>query len=333
MSWQHHARFVPGTNDKEMTFFDNHGVDTSQGKCRSSGTCSRGLRVAIDDNSSTPTVQILRQYLHPADLQSKNQGNLQLLAGSDNVFIGWGHSPCFTEHLPSGETVMDVQFAPWPDNVTPAPDNYRAYKMDWTATPWWDPAIAVQQNRQGDLNVYASWNGATEVREWVVRGNDGLVLARARRTGFETQLPAGPRAWTRRLWVEALDVNGTVLRASKVLDLDDEAVTIIMESEDTWEDGDAARPSFSSAWTLIFFGAGLVGLVLGIIYTVVWRRRRDYRYLEDDVTDTQSEVDIEDAYLDINELTVELGGAKEWERFGLRSSYGAPEYTVGVRSI
>lgn len=323
MSWQHHARFVPGTNEKEMTFFDNHGIDTSQGKCRTSGTCSRGLRVAIDDTSSTPTVQILRQYLHPADLQSKNQGSLQTLPESDNVLIGWGHSPSFTEHSASGETVMEVQFAPWPDSVTPAPDNYRAYKMDWKATPWWDPAIAVRQNVQGDLNVYASWNGATEVREWVVRGNDGSMIARARRTGFETQLPVGPRIWIQKLWVEALDGNGVVLRASNILDLENTDVVILKESEDGWADQTPETSASSSVGTLLFSGAGLVGLILGVVYTVVWRRRGAYRYLDDDMMDSDSDTDVEGAYLDLQDLKNEVD-AVEWDRFGLRSPYRSP---------
>lgn len=323
MSWQHHARFVPGTNEKEMTFFDNHGIVTSQGKCRSSGTCSRGLRVAIDDSAVTPTVQILNQYLHPADLQSKNQGSLQILPGSDNVFIGWGHSPSFTEHTATGEVVMDVQFAPWPDNVTPAPDNYRAYKMNWTATPWWDPAVAVQENLQGDLNVYASWNGATEVREWVVRRNDGSVLARARRTGFETQLPVGPRLWTRKLWVEALDVNGVVLRTSKILDLEDGDLRILKESDEGWADQTAGAPTSRSVRTLIFSGAGLVGLVLGVMYALVWRHRGDYRYLEDDVTDLDVDADMQGVYFDVNDLKRDMD-SREWDRFGLRSPYRSP---------
>lgn len=297
MSWQHHARFVPGTNETELTLFDNHGLDSSRGKCRSTGTCSRGLRLAL--TTTTPTVQLLQQYLHPASLRSKNQGSMQLLPASGNAFIGWGHSPAFSEHLATGETVLDVQFAPWPDNVTPAPDNYRAYKMDWAATPWWDPAVAVRANAQGDLNVYASWNGATEVREWVVRGNEGGVLARARRMGFETQLSVGPRVWVRRLWVEALDGDGVVLRASERLDLEDEDVEILMEGEefDGAVEQNVVTPASRNHGSWVFFGAGLVGL--GV--TVVWRRRRDYQHVpEDDMSDLDSDADVEDVYLDIN---------------------------------
>lgn len=47
MRWQHHARFVPGTNETQMTLFDNHVKVTSHGECNTQ--CSRGLHIAVDD--------------------------------------------------------------------------------------------------------------------------------------------------------------------------------------------------------------------------------------------------------------------------------------------
>ncbi|CAN8104185.1 unnamed protein product [Discula destructiva] len=330
MSWQHHARVVPGTNGRELTLFDNHGADYSHGKCRSSATCSRGLRIAIDARSSPPTVQVLRQYLHPSDLRAKNQGSLQLLAESDNVLVGWGHSPAFTEHAASGETVMDVQFAPWPVDDTPSPDNYRVYKMDWSAIPWWNPAIAVRENLQGDLDVFASWNGATEVREWVVRGNDGAVLSRAKRTGFETRLPIGSRAWIQQVWVEALNGNGTILRASEILDLGREDVTILKESEELESMYlPAGMKASASSHSWIFYGAGIVGVALGLVYAVVSRRRRDYDYVDSDLTDVDSDVDVEDVYLEMDGLKNSLI-PRGWERSGSRSPHrGLPLWPRG----
>ncbi|KAL4970492.1 ASST-domain-containing protein [Aspergillus stella-maris] len=264
MSWQHHARFVPGTNETEITFFDNHAKVTTHGECRNN--CSRGLHIAIDTTSTPPTAQILRQFTHPVHLQSQSQGSVQPLGlgnatsnpeldlDSDlntdteynlgNIFIGWGRCPSFTEHTPSGETVLDVQFSPWHSaDIPDALDNYRAYKMDWNATPWWDPVftLAEAEDRDGDsvLVVYISWNGATGVRRWVVRGSasapnmsreeddgesggdDGEILAVSPKMGFETRLaiPYGEEYTDMRyLWVEALDGHGNVLRASEVLD-------------------------------------------------------------------------------------------------------------------
>jgi hypothetical protein len=126
-------------------------------------------------------------------------------------------------------TVLDVQFSPWhSDDIPDALDNYRAYKMDWVATPWWDPAIAVRQGANGTLAVYASWNGGTEVASWAIRGanhSEGdnanrFVLATSQRTGFETRLKiAENEAHYRYLWAEALDAQGNILRSSEVVDL------------------------------------------------------------------------------------------------------------------
>jgi Arylsulfotransferase (ASST) len=302
MGWQHHARYIPNTNETEMTFFDNHVKITSHGKCRYD--CSRGLHIAINDAASPPTVQLLREFHHPSQLQAQSQGNVQVLSAEDgdigNVFIGWGRCPSFTEHSPSGETVMDVQFSPWHSFKIPdAVDNYRAYKMDWTATPWWDPAIALIETSETELDIYVSWNGATEVHEWVVRGTreddaDALALSRSPRSGFETKFTV-EREGLLYLWAEAVDVDGNVIRSTSVWSVAGN-ITVISESVDpvtyylpTVHDDDSSIQPMT--WVLL--GAGVVvlvalGTVVGIIF---WRRRRLYDALEDDDLDLDSDGD------------------------------------------
>lgn len=164
-AWQHHARFY-GDNENEITFFDNHALTTKQHCTRD---CSRGLHIRIDaaTDPAEPTAQILHEYLHPQSLQAQSQGSVQVLGGgSGNVFVGWGRCPSFTEHTADGEAVMDVQFSPWhTDKNSIALDNYRAYRMDWTAQPETDPDVMTQE-KDGVTTVYASWNGATEVKAW-----------------------------------------------------------------------------------------------------------------------------------------------------------------------
>lgn len=190
-AWQHHARFYHD-NEDEITFFDNHAL-TTQHQCKKD--CSRGVHVRLNLTTTTttfttgtgtgtdtdtdtdtlpatedeeqPTVQLLHEYLHPQSLQAQSQGSVQALEdGSGHVFVGWGRCPSFTEHTAEGEAVMDVQFSPWHSIEDPiALDNYRAYRMDWTATPARDPDV-MTQNDDGVVSVYASWNGATEVKAW-----------------------------------------------------------------------------------------------------------------------------------------------------------------------
>ncbi|OJK01946.1 hypothetical protein ASPACDRAFT_40763 [Aspergillus aculeatus ATCC 16872] len=303
MGWQHHARFVPGTNETQLTFFDNHVKVTSHGTCDTD--CSRGLHIAINTTASPPTVQLLREFRHPARLQAQSQGSVQPLAPQPddlgNVFIGWGRCPSFTEHTASGETVLDVQFSPWhsPD-IPDALDNYRAYKVDWSATPWWDPAIAPRKDAQGRLVVYVSWNGATEVNTWVVRGaagdvaaaedRKGQILVVSRRTGFETKLVVGSTEW-RYLWAEAVDDRGNVLAATETVDLNTTELSVARDMYDesgTADLFDPPRPEKKrsnpglSKVVVAVLATGVALLVLGGLAAAVvwWRRCRDYQSLE-----------------------------------------------------
>lgn len=312
MRYQHHARFVPGTSETELTLFDNHIKRTSHGLC-TRGTCSRGLHVRID--SEAQTVQILHEYLHPSQLQAQSQGSLQALMGEnskmENVFIGWGRCPSFTQHdAETGETLLDVQISPWHSElIVDALDNYRAYRMNWTATPLWDPAVQLVETREGDLEVYVSWNGATEVREWAVRGmvsksvplreNGGekeQLLARSRRTGFETKLTVG-RFGLRALWVEALDGEGAVLRASEKLDFVNGNVTILPWEEEKVVD---VKESAGGGWvsTLLGVSGALVGAaVVWVGGKALWKRYQTYYQLleeeDSDFDESDSDVDIE----------------------------------------
>lgn len=321
-SWQHHARFVPGTDETEMTLFDNHVKATTHGACRAA-SCSRGLRIAVDAAASPRAVRLLREYHHPSRLQAQSQGSVQALSsssppppttpagggdgegegegqGQGNVFIGWGRCPSFTEHTASGDVVMDVQFSPWHSDAIPdALDNYRAYKMDWVATPWWDPAVALRGTpSEGELAVYVSWNGATEVREWVVRGADGEgeggILAVSMRTGFETRLTVR-MGGLRRLWAEALDKEGNVLRSSEVMDLGDGDLVLKAESEES-EDADWISPAVVkntgwSASTWAWLIGGVIGLALTIMAGVFVWRRKDYNRLDNDDLDSDTDSD------------------------------------------
>lgn len=304
MRWQHHARFVPGTNETQMTLFDNHVKVTSHGECNTQ--CSRGLHIAIDDSVSPPTVRLLQEFLHPSKLQAQSQGSVQVLSPSSNdlgnVFVGWGRCPTFTEHNSTGETVMDVQFSPWHSlDVPDALDNYRAYKMDWSATPWWDPAIAARKNWKGELVVYVSWNGATEVASWVIRGaagnlrvNQGEVLARSRRTGFETKLTIGETVW-RYLWADAIDRDGNLIRSSEVVDLDTAELSVASDlySESGSGVPDMPQPESLSkaAFILIATGSGILAMITVAGCIILWRRYKSYSGLSpgDFALDTDEE--------------------------------------------
>ncbi|KAJ5564259.1 arylsulfotransferase [Penicillium frequentans] len=330
MAWQHHARYVPGTNEMEMTLFDNHVEVTTHGKCDTE--CSRGLHIAINDTASPPTVKLLHEYRHPSQLQAQSQGSVQVLSHAPgdkdigNVFIGWGRCPTFTEHSATGETVMDVQFSPWHSKDIPdALDNYRAYKMDWVATPYWDPSIAPRMSPKGELIVYVSWNGATEVAEWVVRGvetgrslsSKGDVVTRSVRTGFETKLMIieEKKSW-RYIWAEALDADGNILRSSQIVDLEGAALPIAVDAFDefnsTFAGFLAAEKALKlkmkhhgglskTAIALLATGLSVAGVSIIAAAGFWWYRSRDYNRLEAEDFALESDkfaLDSDDGYSD-----------------------------------
>lgn len=223
MAWQHHARFYPGRGEGEITVFDNHGISINGWGCTEN--CSRGLHLKID--AERREVQLLTEFLHPQGLWSISQGSVQVLEGG-NVFVGWGRNPAVTEHTADGRCVFDMQFSPWRSPATDwqGLDSYRAFKVDWAGRPYWAPDIAAEKSDSDDLTVWASWNGATDVREWVLLGSQkerdlngaGKVIARAARDGFETVLWV-EKSGARYLRVVAIGAKGEILHASDTWDV------------------------------------------------------------------------------------------------------------------
>lgn len=257
----------------------------------------------------------------------------------DRVFVGWGRCPSFTEHdAVTGETLLDVQFSPWhSEEIVDALDNYRAYRMDWVAEPWWDPVMALRLGEEEEaegarlLDVYLSWNGATEVREWVVRGlvndsgvdarNEAPVLARGKRSGFETRLNATLKndSGLKYLWAEALDAQGQIIRKTEVVEF--EAVVAaggnmtmgglpmadVADFEQMLEETLAAgHHELSTLWRWILIGGGVfLGLCLvSAAVRFVTRRYEMYDQLdaEDFDLDGESDVDEEEVPLGVDFL-------------------------------
>jgi Arylsulfotransferase (ASST) len=173
-AWQHDAR---RQLDGTITVFD----DGSSGGPPPNESQSRGIRLAVDETAMTAT--LVAAYTRPSVL-AKSQGSMQPLANG-NVFVGWGDQPSFTEFRADGSVVMDAHL---PVGAT----SYRALRFDWSGTGDGAPSVAGNPVAYGLTVVYASWNGATDVAEWLVLGGDAAEsltpLAARRRTGFETAI-------------------------------------------------------------------------------------------------------------------------------------------------
>jgi hypothetical protein len=192
-AWQHDIRVHA---DGTYSLFDNHASRPGD-----KATESRALVLRLDEGTKRATV--VRSYAHTPPLLSTSQGNAQLL-GNGDVLVGWGSKPVATEFAADGTVLLDLRI------VGKKVDSYRWFRTPWIGHPV-DPPVAVARRTGSGATVYASWNGATEVRRWRVSG-DGVVLATVPKDGFETaiRVPGGHAAYA----VDALGADGTVLGAS-----------------------------------------------------------------------------------------------------------------------
>jgi hypothetical protein len=176
---------------------------------------SRAIILSLDPQTNTGT--LVAQYVHPTALLAGSQGNVQLLANQD-VFIGWGSAPYFSELSQQGQLLFDA-------HMRGSYQSYRAYRFPWSGRPSGSPAIAAlrsaggRSSAAGPLTVYASWNGDTRTASWrVLAGASPRQLgavATAARTGFETAIATpGPERYVA---VAALDASGAMLGVSRTI--------------------------------------------------------------------------------------------------------------------
>ena len=167
--WQHDARRHP---DNTITIFNNARVTRVEQ--------SRGIVVEVDEDSMEAT--LVGEYVRPAKMLSDTQGNVQVLPGG-HVFVGWGSEPYFSEFSPDGELLFDASFPP-------EVESYRAFRFPWRGEPQTRPAVVVESGERDGVEVYVSWNGATQVATWRVLAGPGpgelKPVGSFPRAGFET---------------------------------------------------------------------------------------------------------------------------------------------------
>ena len=198
--WQHDARYHP---DGTITIFDNGGV--------SKDVQSRCIVVEIDEDAMSAT--LVGEYTHPDKILAETQGNMQVLPNG-NVFVGWGSEPSFSEFSRDGKLLFDASF---PTEV----ESYRAFRFPWKGQPQIPPALVAETGPEGDVTLYVSWNGATEVATWQVLAGSGPEelehVGSAPRKGFETTITLQTN--DPYVAVRAEDHTGKVLGTSRTIQL------------------------------------------------------------------------------------------------------------------
>lgn len=146
---QHDARWE--SDFSELTLLDNWAPSPRHG--------SRGKRIQIDQEAMT--AKLFAEYINAHPISAASRGSMQTLPNG-NVFVGFGSSGAYTGFSHDGKVLCDVHSGPESGYgrrraVVPRPT---------------DPDLAVAQDDGLGWRAYVSWNGATEVAEWVLQGTD-----------------------------------------------------------------------------------------------------------------------------------------------------------------
>jgi Arylsulfotransferase (ASST) len=167
---------------------------------------SRAIRESLDETRMSAT--LVHSYAHSPQLSANFEGSAQQLPDGD-TFVDWGQQPYFSEYDAAGRQIFDAHF------IAPS-GSYRAYRSNWTAQPPTQPSLSVSPNADGATDLYASWNGATNVSSWrVLAGASPGALApvgRSGKYGFETHIHA--HSASPYFAVQAFDASGHALSTS-----------------------------------------------------------------------------------------------------------------------
>src|SRR5581483_11702331 len=203
-AWQHDARRHGGSREYLVSLFDDGAAPQVQPQ-------SKALVLALDLRRKRATVRNV--YRHSPRVLAHALGSTQLLPNG-NVLVGWGTARYITEYTRGGRALLDLR-------LPHGGQNYRALRLPWRGRPATQPTLAARRTSGRHL-LYASWNGATDVRAWRLEvGDSAETLATAGvvpRHGFETRIVAPPAA--RYAAVVALDGHGRPLRGSRAIPLD-----------------------------------------------------------------------------------------------------------------
>jgi Arylsulfotransferase (ASST) len=111
-AWQHDPEAL---GNDTYTFFDNESAGTPE------LPYSRAITLKL--NPRTKVATLVASDNQPEGLSAASQGNAQTTP-EDNLVVGWGILPYFSEFSPSGNLIFNAEF---PAGV----NTYRAYQFPW----------------------------------------------------------------------------------------------------------------------------------------------------------------------------------------------------------
>ncbi|KAI4715950.1 hypothetical protein E4T48_07864 [Aureobasidium sp. EXF-10727] len=237
------SKEVDGVTKQLVTLFDNsaedieHTLDSSRGLLLEIAYPSvhapsfpndltrRDVDKIQDDRYF---VKIIRSYDHPQGPLSTSQGSLQVIPSQDDktdskVFVGYGYNALFSEFSADGTLLCDNHFATNYSWGLGQVQSYRAFKFPWTGRPVYPPTAVLST----DGRIYASWNGATEVRGWVLQHTRKFPatedawknVLHVDKSGFESVIDIEDVDLLRYIRIKAVDQDGVMLGVSREIDM------------------------------------------------------------------------------------------------------------------
>ena len=130
---------------------------------------------------------------------SDDPSNPPLYPTNAHVILNHGFTPILLEFAAddSSSPIMTAQYGPITNGLGVPQGgvvSYRGYKAAWVGCPTTRPSV-IAVSKGGSVEVYVSWNGATEVVAWeVYAGGNSRTLKSVgvyEKTGFETKVVLG----------------------------------------------------------------------------------------------------------------------------------------------
>ncbi|KAL5051967.1 hypothetical protein BDW71DRAFT_202108 [Aspergillus fruticulosus] len=200
-----HAHTYPGHPNETITLSLHNNDNTEATIPRRLTT---GLVFNLHPFNKSATL-VSRTYDAWDPVSAVSQGNYQVLPsngtrnGSRGHYVtGHGAVPKIEEYDAAGKVVMRGWFgAKSDDSNTSSYDwtSYRVYREEWVGRPRSRPSVvACRGEGVQKVDVWVSWNGATDVNGWRVygsssdsKGKEMKVLRDAVKNGFETRVVLG----------------------------------------------------------------------------------------------------------------------------------------------
>lgn len=255
-----------------ITFFNNNADWDNTTDIQSKGA---RIEISLDDMTARLDLSLSTSNFTTTTrpILSSSQGSYQTLPNG-HIVLGYGFNAAMAEFSETGELLCSMLFQPSSRFDTGDVQSYRNLRFNWTGFPgdtkprlvgeFDGSSSSSSSSSEGDVKLYMSWNGATEVSRWLLEGfennnvdeketterrkrpsrinhrnNPAEKISLVAKEGFETIYRISSKAIshkTRFVRVVALDRDDNVLGTSDLMDLrgmdrDDDEEGIINSSQ------------------------------------------------------------------------------------------------------